>query len=204
MVGRQRGGSAAVRRPAAAPSLPLRAAVIALAATAIGFTSGQFATSRAPPPTILPTHATIVAGTVRSVEALPVGRRVTLESIQLDGGAPLQRWLRLRLRNNDPQEIATGDTIAVRALVRPPPPPAYPGAWDMQRDAWFSGWGGSGYALGPIERTVEAVPGGPSLLVQRLREVIARHISAVVPGPAGAISITLMTGITSGIPPTGP
>jgi hypothetical protein len=54
----------------------------------------------------LPTHATIVAGTVRSVEALPVGRRVTLEAIQLDGGAPLRRWLRLRLRNNDPQEIA--------------------------------------------------------------------------------------------------
>jgi competence protein ComEC len=179
----------------------LRAAVIALAATAIGFTSGQFATVRAPLPAVLPTHATIVAGTVRSVEALPVGRRVTLEAIQLDGGAPLRRWLRLRLRNNDPQEIAAGDTMTVRALVRPPASPAYPGAWDMQRDAWFSGWGGSGYALGPIERTAEAVPGGPSLLVQRLREVIARHISAVVPGPAGAISITLMTGITSGIPP---
>ena len=47
----------------------LRAAVIALAATDIGFTSGQFATARAPLPVVLPTHATIIAGTVRSVEA---------------------------------------------------------------------------------------------------------------------------------------
>ena len=39
-----------------------------------------------------------------------------------------------------------------------------------------------------------------ALLVQRLREVIARHVSAAIPGAAGAISVTLLTGITSGIP----
>jgi competence protein ComEC len=37
-------------------------------------------------------------------------------------------------------------------------------------------------------------------LVQRLREVIAAHIAAVMPGPAGAVSTTLLTGVTSGIP----
>jgi len=177
-----------------------RAAMIALAAAGIGFTAAQFATARAPPVETMPTHATIVVGIVRSAEALPEGRRITLEAAELDGTAKLTRWLRVRLRRGDQQEIATGDTVRVRAMLRPPAPPAYPGAWDLQRDAWFSGQGGSGYALGPIERVTEAMPGRPLRLVQRLREVIARHISASVPGAAGAVSITLLTGVTAGIP----
>ncbi len=121
--------------------------------------------------------------------------------MRLDGGDELQRWVRIRLKKGDSQAVATGDTVRLRVLVRPPMPPAYPGAWDLQRDAWFSGQGGSGYALGPLERIAETPPKGPLRLVQRLRETIAQHISAVVPGAAGAVSITLLTGITTGIPP---
>jgi competence protein ComEC len=179
----------------------LRAIAMSLAAAAIGLASAQLATWGARPLETLPTHATIMVGTVRAVEALPEGRRVTLEAAQLDGAQPLSRWLRVRLRTNDQTEIAAGDTIRVRALVRPPAPPAYPGAWDLQRDAWFSGHGGSGYALGPVERLAEATPSGPLRLVQQLRELIARRITAVVPGAAGAISITLLTGVATGIPP---
>ena len=62
----------------------LRAGMMALAAATIGLASAQFATWRAPPLDILPTHATILTGTVRSVEALPEGRRITLEPAQLD------------------------------------------------------------------------------------------------------------------------
>ena len=150
---------------------------------------------------MLPTHAAILTGTVRSVEALPEGRRITLEAVLVDGET-LQRWLRVRLKKGDEQAIATGDTVRLRALVRPPMPPAYPGAWDLQRDAWYSGQGGSGYALGPVERIAETPPSGPLRVVQRLREFIAQRISAVVPGAAGAVSITLLTGITTGIPPS--
>jgi competence protein ComEC len=178
----------------------LRAITMSLAAAAIGLASAQFATWRAPPMETLPTHATILTGTVRGVEALPEGRRISLDAPQLDGAPPLSRWLRVRLRANDQAEIAAGDTVRVRALVRPPAPPAYPGAWDLQRDAWFNGHGGSGYALGPVERLAETAPSKPLRLVQQLREVIARRVTAVVPGSAGAISVTLLTGMTTGIP----
>ena len=179
----------------------LRAIPMALAAAAIGASAAQLAAWRAVPFATLPSHASIMTGTVRSVEALPEVRRITLEAAELDGAPPLTRWLRVRLRATDEVEIAAGDTIRLRALVRPPAPPAYPGAWDLQRDAWFNGQGGSGYALGPVERLAGTTPSGPSRLVQRLREVIARHITAVVPGAAGAISVTLLTGVTTGIPP---
>lgn len=178
-----------------------RAAVMALAAAAIGFTAAQFATARAPLQPALPTHAVIVTGTVRSVEALPEGRRIALDRVQLGGEETLQRWLRIRLKNADTQQIGAGDIIRLRAVLRPPMSPAYPGAWDLQRDAWYSGQGGSGYALGTVERIAETRPTGVLSVVQRLRELIAARISAAVPGPAGAISITLLTGITTGIPP---
>ena len=179
----------------------LRAVAMSLAAAAVGFTAAQFATARAFPQPVLPRHATILTGIVRSVEQFPEGRRIGLEAVRLDGGDELQRWVRIRLKKGDLQAVATGDTVRLRVLVCPPMPPAYPGAWDLQRDAWFTGQGGSGYALGPVERIAETPPRGPLRVVQRLRETIVQHVSAVVPGAAGAVSITLLTGITTGIPP---
>ena len=178
-----------------------RSVLLSMAAAAVGFSAGQFAMARAPPFDPLPRTATVLTGVVRGVEALPEGRRLTLEDVRLDGAeAPLKRRLHVRLRTNDATEIGAGDTIRVRALVRPPAPPAYPGAWDLQRDAFFAGLGGGGYALGQVERLAQTAPGGVQRAVARLREAIARHVAAVVPGAAGTICITLLTGESRGIP----
>jgi len=179
-----------------------RAAAAALAAAAIGFAAAQFATARAPPlGTALPTHATQVTGTVRAVETLPIGRRVTLEAVRLNGSqAPLQRFLRIRLRRDDDTVLRAGDTLRVRALVRAPPPPAYPGGWDLQRDDFYAGLGGYGFALGPVERLSQGAPAAPLRLVQRLREIIADRVSAVIPGSAGAFAVTLLTGFQNSMP----
>jgi competence protein ComEC len=184
-----------LKRPAVA-----RAATMGLAAVTIGFAAAQVATMRASPQPELPRTATILSGTVRSVEQLPEGRRVALDGVRLDDGEPLRRWLHVRLKRGDAQEIATGDDIRVRALVRPPMPPAYPGAWDLQREAWYTGQGGSGYALNNVEMVAHTPPTGFWHVVQRLREIIAQHISSAVPGAAGAICVTLLTGSTTGIP----
>ena len=171
-------------------------------ASALGFSAAQIATIRAPPiETGLPTHATVVTGTVRMVEILPAGRRITLESTRLDiSEAPLRRTVRVRLRGTDQGPVATGDTIRVRALIRPPAPPSYPGGWDLQRAAFYAGLGASGYALAPAERLTEAVPSGPARIVQWLRETIAARVSAAVPGAAGAVCVTLLTGGQTSIP----
>ena len=178
----------------------LRGAALVMTAAATGFAVGQIACARAPPLLALPSHAAIVTGTVRAVELLPDGRRMVLEAAHIDDGETLPRWLRVRLRKGDAQEISEGDGVRVRALLRAPAPPAYPGGWDLQRDAWFSGWGGSGYALGPVQRVSEATQSGPGRFVEHLREATARRIAAAVSGPPGAICITLLTGTTSGIP----
>ena len=96
--------------------------------------------------------------------------------------------------------MGAGDRVRVRALVRPPSSPAFPGAWDLQRDAFFSELGGSGYALNPSEVLERAPPRGGAATLQGVRDWIASRAMAGLPGPAGAVAATLLTGTTAAIP----
>ncbi|WP_343894846.1 ComEC/Rec2 family competence protein [Craurococcus roseus] len=168
-----------------------------VAALALGFAAALWHAGRQPAPLDLPRGAVVVTGKVASVDILPEGRRVTLERPRLGEGEPaLPRRIRVRLRSEDPARPAPGDVLSVRALVRPPVPPAYPGAWDFQRAAFFSGLGGSGFAIG--RASVE--PGAESVPLAGLRAEIEARTTAALPGGAGAIAAALLTGGQSAIP----
>jgi competence protein ComEC len=177
-----------------------RAAVLAAAAAALGFAAAQWATARAPPLLDLPRHAVVATGLVRAVEPLPEGVRITLEAPVLGEAAPAPRTVRIRLRPEDPALPATGDTLRVRARLSPPNPPAYPGAWDLQRDAFFAGLGAYGYALTRVEILGHARPTGAARTLQAARETIAARIGAVLDGTDAAICATLLTGSPAAIP----
>jgi competence protein ComEC len=207
----------------------LRAVGFSIGFAALGFASAQYATARLPPMEAdLPAQAMIVTGTVRAVEILSYARRITLSEVELSedagsrargsrepgGLAPngqtadapivpgrrLARTARFRLKTGDETPVATGDTVRVRAMSRPPLPPALPGGWDIQRDAFFAGLGSSGWALGPIDVTSRGAPDGLTSRLQWLRETIAGRVTAVIPGAAGAVSATLLTGASRSIP----
>ncbi|MBV1798335.1 ComEC/Rec2 family competence protein [Siccirubricoccus sp. G192] len=180
-----------LRRPLAGWALGL------VAMAGLGFAAATWHTARQPPPLDLPRGASIVSGRVTSVDLLPDGRRLTLSAPRLDGGAPQSRHIRLRLRAEDPARPQPGDEVRVRALVRPPAAPAHPGAWDFQRAAWFSGLGGSGFAIGRAE-VVPGEAGAPALA--GLRATIEARVSAALPGAAGAVAVALLTGGQSAIP----
>ncbi len=178
----------------------LRAVSLLAAAFALGFSAAQLATARAPPPMAVPRRAVQVSGTVRAVEVLPLSRRVTFELPSLNGAAAEPRRVRLRLRPEDPVQVATGDTLRVRALLARPNAPAFPGGWDLQRDAYFNGIGAYGYALGSAELLAKAPPSGAGQVLQGLRETIAARVAGVLPDAEGAICATLLTGGTAAIP----
>jgi competence protein ComEC len=182
-------------------ALLARAVAMALLAGAVGFASAQFATWRALPLQPLQRTAVVLTGTVRGVEVLPEGRRVTIAGAQWNGGPGLARTVRVRLRATDPAVLAAGDTVRLRSVLRPPAAPAYPGGWDLQREAFFSGLAGAGSALGPAELLAEAAPSGPAGWLQGVRDAIAGRVLAGLPGPEGAIGATLLTGTASAIPP---
>ncbi|WP_431269731.1 ComEC/Rec2 family competence protein [Dankookia sp. P2] len=167
------------------------------AAAALGFGMASWQAGRQPPMPDLPRGATLIEARIAAVELLPEGRRLTLEAPRLDGGAPLDRHVRIRLKHDDPAEPQPGDLIRVRALVRAPAAPAYPGAWDFQRAAWFSGLAGSGFALGRAELT-PGEAGAP--LLAGLRAKIEARVTGAIPGAAGAVAAALLTGGQSAIP----
>jgi competence protein ComEC len=74
------------------------------------------------------------------------------------------------------------------------------GGWDLQRDAFFAGYAGYGFAIGTSERLARQPPSGLSAWMQHLREAIAQRMRARLPGTDGAVAATLMTGVPSAIP----
>lgn len=189
-------GLLAVRRHVAARALCLGAC-----AFAAGIVSAGLQTHRAAPMPALPHKATIVTGTVGAVDRLPAGgTRVTLFHPSLDGGPALARHIRIRLRPDDAAaDLPDGTVLQIRALLRPPAPPAYPGARDNERDAFFSGLAGSGWALGQATVVARAARPGIATWWRGLRDRAGDCFMRGLPGSAGTIAATLMVGISSGI-----
>ena len=177
-----------------------RMATAAALAMALGFLSAQAATWRARPLIDLPRTAVILTGTVRAVDVLPDARRLVLDEVRLGDGDVLPRRVRVRMKRGDATAVVAGDRVQVRALMRAPAPPAYPGAWDMQREAYFNGIGGGGTALNPVVVLEQHPPVGLSASVQAARDAIGRRVMAAVPGSPGAIAATFLTGSTYAIP----
>ena len=137
---------------------------------------------------------------------LPDARRLVLDDVKLGDvklgeGEALPRRVRVRMKRGDETAVAAGDVVRVRAVMRAPPAPAYPGAWDMQRDAYFAGLGGGGTALNPVVVLEHRAPSGAGAAIQAVRDAIGRRVMAAVPGSPGAISATFLTGTTLAIPP---
>lgn len=178
-----------------------RMAAAATLAAALGFTSGQLATLRADPVEPLPSRAAILTATVHAVELVPDGRRLTLANVRLTPDAPeLQRQLRVRLKKGDATDVRNGDLVRIRALLRPPPMPAYPGAWDMQREAFFGDLAGSGTALNPVEVMRRDPPVGMAATMQAARDAVSQRTTTALPGAAGAVAAALFTGVQTAIP----
>lgn len=174
----------------------------------IGFLDASWQTRRQPPMPSLPTRASVITGQVIALETLPPrpgsdegGRRIVLAHAKFDtpvdaGMAPLKRTLRLKLRDDDPASPLTGSTVQIRAMLRSPSAPSWPSGRDLQREAWFSGSAGSGYALGTLQHVDSA---NATAGLEGLREAIEARIESVLPGQTGAIAATLLAGEVGGI-----
>ena len=193
------------------------AAALGVLAFGVGFAAGQWACERAAPVTSMPKKAVLVSGRLLSVDVMAdggrrvriaapelrraPGRRAVIDEAEGDEGASMARDVNIRLRADDVQPLMAGASVRVRALLRDPPPPDRPGGRDLQREAFFGGLGGQGYALGPVS-LIASAPAGLSVQprVRALREAIAARIGAVLPGVEGAVAQVMLTGLGTGLP----
>lgn len=170
-----------------------------------GFAAAQARTAMVAAPMLTDEHGPAdVVGTVIETEPRGSGRsRLLLRHADVEGLAPAATPVRLRVTvAGGAPGIEPGDRVRLLAVLRPPPAPSAPGAFDFARRAYFERLGAVGYALGHVEE-VAGAPGGASgwsVWWSGLRHDISRRVMAAVPGEGGAVAAALMTGERGAIP----
>jgi len=146
-----------------------------------------------------------VEGRVREIDHRDGAIRLTLDRLTIPRLAPQRtpERARMTLRGAQP-DIQIGARIRINAILRPPPEPAAPGAFDFQRQAFFERLGATGFATGQIRVLQVEPPAGPvdaaRLWIAEVRKKITQRLMAMLPGAAGAVAASLITGEQGPIP----
>ena len=187
-----------------------RVAAAALTALAVGFTSVQWRTIYVAGPIIEKrTGPMQLTGTVEWVDLTENGARILVSEARFrrsDFGAP-PRIVQLSIRSEPAraQHLLPGDRIRMTTILRPPPPPTMPGAFDFQRRAYFLGIGAYGFVLGDVTvlpSTARAPPLSTTLrrAVETVRLGITHRVRSLRDDESGAVAAALLTGQRGYIP----
>lgn len=143
-----------------------------------------------------------ITGRLVSVEESAEARRLIIEvaSIAEFPGPPPGR-VRVTWRG-DQFAARPGDTIAIRAGLSPPPPPAAPGAFDFARQLFFERIGAVGFAVTAPQKIAvskENVRDRLAAAIETARLSLARRILEKAPGEGGTIVAAVVTGKRSAV-----
>jgi competence protein ComEC len=186
----------------------LRLLLLGSLAVALGLAAAQLRSAVVAAPVLERSWGPAIL-TAEALDSEPQSRgwRLYLRPIEMPGLAPEALPDRLRVTvaglDNPPEP---GSRLTLRAALRPPSPPALPGAFDFARQAYFQGLGGVGFAYGaprllaPPETAGGGVWHAWRLWWSDLRQTVTTRIAAQLDGPRGAVAIALITGQRGGIP----
>ena len=180
-------------------------ALVALTA-GLGFGAAQFRTwSQAAPVLQRDLGIVSLSGRLITTESMPEGVRLTLSELHIDRLAPEATPERVRIRLRDRfTPPPPGSMIRLKAMLHPPSPPAEPGAYDFQRQAFFDGNGGVGFALTQPEVTDGPPPSAWRRLMlpmERARAWLAARCDSVIADRGTAtVTAALLNGEQTGIP----
>ena len=169
----------------------------------LGFAAALLRTHMVAAPVLQKKQTVTLEGTVFEKETGYSSARFVIGEVRAAQNQRLPRLSHVRLTSRiNFEEIQPGQRVRVRAVLLPPPEPAYPGAYDFQRRSFFEGIGAVGYTISPFE--VIGAGGGvlPRLraasagLRARIADFVLAHAS---PDNAGFI-IAIMTGDRMAIP----
>ncbi len=184
------------------PGLALPALLLGVASA--GLATAQFQSARIAAPVLEKRIGPIgLTGRVASVEPLPSGHRVFLDSIASPGLPGERTPERVRLKAYAiPAALRPGDPVSVRAVLSPPPGPAIPGGYDFARRAFFERLGAVGFTVAPLRILDRGRADGFSwrIALAGLRARVTARIHAALDPPTSAVAAALMTGQRKSIP----
>lgn len=125
------------------------------------------------------------------------GPRLLIAPVAVSGLSPERTPRRIRVTIGENETPAPGQTIHLKAMLGPPPPPAAPGSYDFARDAWFDSIGGVGFVIGDIGAARLEPP--PlrlrlSMAVNTFRWRLAQRIMAQMSPTSGGLGAAMVTG----------
>lgn len=169
----------------------------ALAIVAAGFTVAQVRTATVDTPLLERRIGPVaVSGQIERVESRLEDTRIIMTDVSIERLASTKtpRRVRISLRGLQPR-MQAGDLVRLRGVLMPLPAPNTPGGFDFQRQSYFEGLGGLGFAYGQATVVREAA-GADSMAatIARLRQRVTERIQDHLQGPTGAIAAALMTG----------
>ena len=183
------------------------ATLAAVALFAVGFQLAALRSDGASGPVLQRgTGAVEVVGVLRDLERRGARARMTIEPSEIkgrtDGALPdgtVPDLVRITIADSLAGDIAVGDRIAVRAVLRPPGRATHPGGFDFRRWAWFRRLGGTGYAIGAPQLLGVGEGASIGTSLHALRQTIADRVRAAVPGEVGDIAVAVITGDRGGV-----
>lgn len=146
-----------------------------------------------------------LTGTVVRVEENASGQRLLLEVATVNGAdrgrVTFPERVRIQVRGST--GVRTGERIAIRTRLFPPPGPVSPGGYDFAFRAYFDRIGGTGFSYGPAEALEGAKPSigiRAAAAIEDVRGVLAGRIKESLAGkPEASLAVALLVGDRSGI-----
>ena len=159
-----------------------------------GFSTAIIRTEMVKAPVLEKKVVTVLTATVLHKSAGNKKHRLVLEEPDFQKkDIPVVHKIRLTSRTGS-DDIRPGDRVSVKAVLLPPPPPAYPGAYDFQRESYYRQIGAVGYTLGRFERYEKHDNLRFQDLSSWLRDTINRYIVRNGPKESAGFSVAIMTG----------
>ncbi|MBL4906296.1 MAG: ComEC/Rec2 family competence protein [Sneathiella sp.] len=162
----------------------------------LGFNAGLIRELSVAAPVLQKKSFTELSGLVIEKSAGLKKKRLILTNLSFEReGLPKLSKIRLTIRS-DISHIKPGQLVSLKAVLLPPPPPAYPGAYDFQRDSYFKKIGAVGYSISPV-LIVNEIKGNEfqiNHLSAKLRDLVNTYVSQNAPADTAGFSIAIMSG----------
>jgi competence protein ComEC len=168
---------------------------------ALGLAAATLRTALVAAPILQSSWSGTLTGRLIEVESTgPHALTALIAPVEMQHLAPAATPARLRISIRiKGVEIVPGETLRLRARIRPPPNPVEPGGFDYARKIWFERIGGTGFAYtAPV--VVAPPPHDMTTWLARLRASITTHVHEIVGGATGTVAAALIAGEQRAIP----
>jgi len=168
----------------------------------VGFSASILRDYAVAAPVLQKKITTTVIGTVLEKSAGVKSRLLLGElSFKVEQPLPDLRYVRISARGKN-RSVQPGDIITAKAVLLPPPPPAYPGGFDFQRHSYYQSIGAVGYTFGKVAKVREATGSWAEVLrfSSEMRTKLAEFVVRNGPSDTSGFIVALLTGDKGAIP----